>query len=195
MITGVVLAAGRASRMGKVKQILPFKDSTILGCTLENARRSMIQELIVVLGHSADEIQEAVDLSGTRVVVNHRYGEGQSSSLKLGLGQVSPESEAVVFLLADQPLVGAEIINKLIEAFFASKADIIVPTFKGKRGNPVLISRNLFPDLQELFGDVGARSLLEKYAHRVREIETGDSGIIQDIDVWEDYLKFKGREI
>ena len=143
-ISGVILAAGSASRMGKTKQLLSFGKNTLLGQVVQNAGESVLHEIIVVLGHSADEIEKVIDLSGTKVVMNTAYLEGQSTSLIKGLENVSSICDAAIFLLGDQPLVTAAIINRLIDAYETSSAPIVIPYCKVKRGNPVIIARSLF---------------------------------------------------
>ncbi|MDD2496641.1 MAG: molybdenum cofactor cytidylyltransferase [Desulfitobacteriaceae bacterium] len=194
MIAGVILAAGSASRMGKTKQILPFKGNTILGCVIENARRSRVGELVVVIGSAADEVLKKVDFTGVEVLVNQDYLRGQSTSLKLGLKAVAERCEGVIFLLGDQPLVGSDVIDQLIEAFYHSAAAIIIPTYDGKRGNPVLIRRTLFSALEKLSGDVGARKLFKEYAHEIKEVEVSSQRVLLDIDEWQDYVDLQGKE-
>lgn len=193
MITGIILAAGKSSRMGQPKQLLPFRGNTILGCTVENARKSNLRQVIVVLGHAAERVRRAVDLTGVDVIVNHNYHQGQSTSLRAGLEAVAPDSHGAMFLLGDQPLVEATVINQLIESYRSSPAAIIIPTYFGQRGNPVLIARELFPLLEMLTGDQGARVLFDRYATHIREVEVPSRGIITDVDNWQDYLKLHSK--
>lgn len=190
-ISGIILAAGSASRMGKTKQLLPFGKNTLLGQVIQNAGKSALHEIIVVLGHCAEKIEQAIDLSGTKVVRNAAYSKGQSTSLIKGLENVSPICDAAIFLLGDQPLVTAAIINRLIHAFETSTAPIIIPYCNGKRGNPVIIARPLFHRLKSLSADTGARALFDEFKKSILKVSIPDKAILVDVDTIDDYEKLK----
>jgi molybdenum cofactor cytidylyltransferase len=187
-ISGVVLAAGESSRIGETKQLLAFRGSTILGRVIANARGSLLKEIIVVLGHDADKIQRQVDFAGVKVVLNDDYKQGQSSSLKMGLNNVSNRSRAAMFLLGDQPLVDECVINRMIRAYEESLSPIVIPVFAGRRGNPVVIGRELFGELADAAkGDAGARVLFNHHAGLINYVEMDSSFIHADVDTVEDY--------
>jgi molybdenum cofactor cytidylyltransferase len=188
-IAGVILAAGSASRMGKTKQLLPFKGTTLLGQVIQNAGESALHEIILVLGHDADDIEQAIDLSGTKVVRNNEYLKGQSTSLIKGLENISSDCNAAMFLLGDQPLVTAAIINTLIDAFKQSSAPIAIPYCSGKRGNPVIIARPLFHRLKSLSADTGARALFDEFKASILKVSVPDKAILVDVDTMDDYEK------
>ncbi|MCK4767495.1 MAG: nucleotidyltransferase family protein [Desulfobacula sp.] len=190
-ISGIILAAGSASRMGKTKQLLPLGKNTLLGQVIQNAGKSALHEIIVVLGHCAEKIEQAIDLSGTKVVRNAAYSKGQSTSLIKGLENVSPICDAAIFLLGDQPLVTAAIINRLIHAFETSTAPIIIPYCNGKRGNPVIIARPLFHRLKSLSADTGARALFDEFKKSILKVSIPDKAILVDVDTIDDYEKLK----
>ncbi len=193
-VAGVILAAGSSSRIGEVKQLLAFGQTTLLGKVIENASGAPLDEVILVLGHGADEIQRAVRLEGVRVVINEAHAQGQSTSLRAGLSDVSEDTDAVMFILGDQPLVGPEVMNALIDGYCRTKASIVLPTHRGRRGNPVIIDRMLFPRVDSLTGDVGARVLFEEYTEEIVEIPVDDDSIHFDLDTWEDYQKLLDRD-
>ena len=188
-VAGVILAAGSASRMGKTKQLLPFGKTTLLGQVVKNAGESELNEIIVVLGHRADKISQTIDISHTKIVRNKEYSKGQSSSLIKGLENVSSICDAAMFLLGDQPLVNAAIINRLINAFETSRALIIIPYCNDKRGNPVIIARPLFHRLQSLSADTGARILFDEFKKSILKVRIPDKAILVDVDTMEDYEK------
>jgi len=188
-IAGVILAAGSGSRMGKTKQLLPFGKNTILGQVIQNAGESKLNEIIVVLGHCAGKIEKAIDLSGTKVARNNAYQKGQSTSLIKGLENISSVCDAAMFLLGDQPLVSAAIINRLINAFQTSKAQIIIPYYMGIRGNPVIIGSSLFNRLKLLSGDTGPRALFNEFEKSILKIPVSDKAILVDVDTRDDYKK------
>ncbi|MCF8105591.1 MAG: nucleotidyltransferase family protein, partial [Desulfohalobiaceae bacterium] len=193
-VAGIILAAGRSARMGRTKQILPWQGSTILGEVMRQARLSCLNPLTVVLGHEAGRITREVDLKGARVAINPDFAKGQSSSLQAGLDQLPETVQAALFLLGDQPLVTAAVIDRLVREYFELGAAVVIPVCRGRRGNPVLIDRSLFSDLMRLRGDTGARILFEKYADLVRELPVAEQGVLQDIDTWQDYQELYGQE-
>lgn len=187
-ISGVVLAAGESRRIGGTKQLLKFRESTILGQVIANARGSLLDEIIVVLGHDATEIQSRVNLAGVKVVLNDNYKQGQGSSLKVGLSHVSKRSHAAMFLLGDQPLVDECLINEVIRGYGDSLKPIVIPVFAGRRGNPVVIGRELFGELAATAkGDAGARVLFNHHADIIHHLEIDSRFIHVDVDTPEDY--------
>lgn len=195
-VTGIVLAAGEGRRMGRTKQLLPFRGQTILECVVDSALASSLQRVIVVLGHQAALLEPLLKGRDVTVVLNPVYGSGQSSSLKAGLRAVKEESEAVLFLLGDQPLVTPEIIDLILSAYAASPSPIVLPVFAGRRGNPVLFSRGTFPRIKALKEDCGARPLFDEYAGQILAVPVTDPAIHMDIDTEEDYrrlLEFERR--
>ncbi len=193
-ISGIILAAGSASRMGKTKQLLPFGKNTLLGQVVQNARKSALHETIVVLGHCADEIEQAIDFSGTKVVRNTAYSKGQSASLIKGLENISSHCDAAMFLLGDQPLVTAAIINKLIDAFKTSTAPVIIPYCKSVRGNPTIFAKSLFHRLKTLTGDTGPRVLFDEFKESILKVSIFDKAILIDVDTIDDYEKLLSKK-
>ncbi len=188
-ISGIILAAGRSERLGRVKQLLPFRGKPMLSHIVETSLGSRLHEVIVVLGYKAGEIEKTVDLGDATVIINNDYEAGQSTSLRIGLSAISDHSEAALFILGDQPLVTTEVINRLIGEYALEKKGFLIPVFQGKRGNPVLIDRSIFPRLASLTGDQGARVLFEEYADQIKEIDVGDGCIHCDVDTLDDYLR------
>lgn len=194
-ITGVILAAGSASRMGTTKQLLPFGRTTLLGQVVKNAGQSALHDIIVVLGHDAEKIQQTIDLSSTAIVMNPDYAKGQSTSLIKGLEHVKPACDGAMFLLGDQPLVTSHVINTLIRAFETSDALIVLPCFHGKRGNPVIISKALFHRLASLSADTGARVLFDEYKTSILKVPFEDDAVLVDIDTLNDYEQLISKQM
>lgn len=188
-ITGIILAAGLSRRMGTVKSLLPFGDALLLDRVIDNAHQSELASLIVVLGHEAERVRESIDFKESRVIFNPDYRMGQSSSLRAGLGAVPDDSDGAMFLLGDQPFVGSKIIDGLIRAFKEQPSHLIIPTWCGKRGNPVLAHRSIFHMIRGITGDTGARVLFHSLKEQMREVEVADPGIHLDVDTIEDYRK------
>ncbi len=192
-IPGIILAAGRSSRMGRIKQLLDFEGRTMLEQIMNNALESSLNRVIVVLGHAADQIRNVVSFDRVQVIINDRYDQGISTSLQAGLAGVRDDEAGAVFILGDQPLVGSEVINKLVKAYQQKRAPLVIPFCRGERGNPVLVDRALFSRLKTLTGDIGARALFEEYANRIKKVEIEDTGILFDLDTWDDYEALKNK--
>ncbi len=186
-IVGIILAAGLSTRMGTIKSLLPWGQYFLLDRVIAHACRSQLDSVIVVLGHEAETLEEKIDFKESEVIINPDYGMGQSSSLKAGLGALPADTDGAMFLLGDQPFVGVNIINTLIDAFQKQQSSLTIPTHHGKRGNPVLVHRTIFEMIRELSGDTGARVLFGKLSERIQEVDVGDPGIHLDVDTIEDY--------
>ena len=190
-----MLAAGDSSRMGRPKQTLPFRGKTVLEAVVDTALHSTLDKVVVVLGHRAAELSSL--LAGRKAVgliVNADYLRGQSTSTKLGLQAVQNDADAVLFLLADQPLVSLATIETLLEAFRQRQSPIIQPVFEGRRGNPVLFGRETFAHFAALADDQGARSLFKIFGERVRQLDVPDPYIHFDVDSEADYLLLQQME-
>ena len=192
-VAGVILDAGKSSRVGKIKQLLPLSGKAILSYVIEAAIASLLDKVILVLGHAAREIQQMLNYPEISIVYNPMYDRGQSYSVKYGLREVDRSVDAVMFLLADQPLVQPETINKLITAYAEERSLIVLPTFQGKRGNPVLFDRRLFQRLKNLSGDSGGKDLIDEYNDQISKVAVQDPGIHFDVDTQADYLKLQER--
>ena len=187
MISGVILTAGRSSRLGRPKQLLPLAGVPLLTHVLRNAVASSLDEVILVLGHEAARIEAAVGEWGQRVVVNPDYAAGQSTSLRAGLGAIDPTAAAALVLLGDQPQVGPAVIDAVIEGYRTSGGSIVVPHYGGRPGNPVLFARSRFPELARITGDEGARGVVRAHAGEVVAVPVAAGPPPRDVDNEEDY--------
>ncbi|HEV2351111.1 MAG TPA: nucleotidyltransferase family protein [Terriglobia bacterium] len=190
MIPALILAAGESSRMGSDKALLAYRGSTFLEQVIETLRSAGLERVTVVLGHHATEIQRAVKIAGTEVLVNQDYHLGQTSSLQTGLRALNqPEVQAVVLCLVDHPAVSENVIKSLVATFRRSRAPVVIPTYQGQRGHPVLIARPLFAELLALNPTEGANSVVRKYHKATEFVEVKDDGIVIDIDDPKAYLE------
>ena len=185
-IVGVVLGAGRSSRFGAPKQLLPFGDTTMLGQVVRNANTSDLDRVVVVLGRASEELRGSVDFGRAVVVDNTAYGTGCASSLLAGMDAAGKECEALVLLLGDQPGVRAEIIDRVLSEWRRERPWASVTSYGGKLGHPFVFSREAFEDLRGLHGDKAVWKLIEAYPERVRRIEI-DAPLPPDVDTPEDY--------
>jgi molybdenum cofactor cytidylyltransferase len=181
LIAAVVLAAGASSRMGRPKQTISLQGVPMLEMVLESFRRSRVGRVVVVLGANAAEVRKRIKIAHEVVVVNEAFSEGMSSSLRLGLEHTG-EAEAAIIALGDQPFVLPGTINRMVAAYDESRARIVIPTYRGARGNPVLFDRSVFPQIKRIRGDSGARAVVQKNAEQVLEVEVPDRGVLIDID-------------
>ena len=195
-LSGVILAAGASSRMGRSKQLLPLADRPLLQHVLDAAANSCLDEIIVVLGHRAQEIDTAIQLPSQRairVVVNPDYALGQSTSLRLGLRATHAGAEAAAILLGDQPHVTGALIDRVAAAFVAAAAPVVRPVHTDPRGHrvpghPVFLARRIWPEVEQLRGDQGARVLLSVHPDWLLEVPL-ESDLPNDIDTWEEYQR------
>jgi molybdenum cofactor cytidylyltransferase len=195
MISAIVLAAGESKRMGRSKQILAWQGKTLLRHVLESLINSNADEIILVLGHEADAIGKSVTEFEIKVVINPDYKQGMASSLLQGLLAIDPRSEAFLVLLADQPGIGPEIINRMIREFRQAipKRGIVRPVYRGLRGHPVLIGAQYLREARKLQGDVGARQILIDHPDDILEIDVDQDAVLKDIDTPEEYLRYTKR--
>ena len=186
-VAAIVLAAGESRRFGQPKQLLPVGSKTMIQHVVDVVLDSPVEQVIVVLGCRAAEIGASVADRPVQVVVNQGWRSGLSSSVRAGLSAVKPEIAAALFVLADQPGVTAEVIARLVERYRETGAPIVVPTHRGRRGNPVLFDRTLFAELMEVKGDQGGRQLIAEHKDEVEKVEVGTEAILIDIDTADDY--------
>jgi len=180
--SAVILAAGTSTRMGSVKQLLRLDDRPLLQHVLDNVRASAVQEIVLVLGAAGEAIQREIDTLGLRVVINENYLQGMGTSLKAGLCAVDELSQAAIIVLADQPFVQPATLDQLIAEHQRSKAQVVIPTYRGFRGNPVLLDRSVFPEVMALTGDIGCRAIFGDHLEGIVKLPVDDVGILLDID-------------
>src|SRR5687767_13846932 len=164
MISAVVLAAGRAERMGEQKLLLPLRGKPVLQWVLESALASDLHEVICVV-RDLEGVRRKISLVDERLywLTNYTADRGQSTSVTAGLWPIDPKSDGALFLVGDQPTIRSELIDAVIERFDAGATLIVAPIFSGELGNAVLFYRTLFPELVRLTGDRCGRSLVDKY--------------------------------
>lgn len=187
-VVAAVLAAGLARRFTGFKPLAPLGTSTLLGTTLEGLRSADLHRTLLVVGHRAQEVLEAIETNGMEVVHNPRYREGMSTSLQAGFRVLHGDEEGVLIVLGDQPFVRPDTIDRLREAYAATRPMAAVPTHRGQRGNPVLLSPLLRGEVERLSGDVGCRDLLRK-RRDILLVEVDDPGILLDVDTEADLAR------
>lgn len=187
-IAALVLAAGRSRRMAPHNKLLVLDKTgkTMIARVVDNVLSSLARPVLVVTGHMAEQVETALGGRPVQYVHAPDYAEGLSASLKSGVAAVPPESAAVIVCLGDMPLVTGRMIDRLLEAYNPTEGRLIVlPTFRGKQGNPMLWDRRFFPEILAITGDTGARFLVGKYAEFVAEVEMADDAVLRDFDTTE----------
>jgi molybdenum cofactor cytidylyltransferase len=199
----IILAAGSSTRMGngRHKLLLPLNNRPVLAHVIDATRASQARPIIIVLGHEADQVLTHIESYARHpdilFVQNPDYLQGMSTSLKMGIeilisndyrkNKSMGEVDSVLILLGDQPLITPQIIDTLVVTWHTTGKRIIAPNYAGKRGNPTLFAASLFPELLQITGDEGGRSVLERHRQEVETIELGDAEANYDVDTWEAY--------
>ncbi len=201
MISGIILAAGESRRMGKaggdavMKQTLKIGESTILERVIDVLYGSTLEDVIVVLGHRADEIREKIlskvehRLRPVRIAVNERYKDGMLSSIQCGLRALSDETRAFLIALGDQPFISGNLVNEIVEGYKRSGRGIAIPTYRGSRGHPLVLDIKYKEEVLSTSVKLGMRQVITKHAHDVLEVKIDSEDILKDIDTPEDYRR------
>lgn len=204
-VAGIILAAGRARRMGRLKQLLPFQGRPMLSHVLDHGAAAGLSPLVLVLGCGRDRIREAIPQPRAEVVLNRAWESGMASSIAAGLAHLKqiaasgpdsgPGPEGALFLLGDQPLVDTALIRSLLDRAARTPDRILVPTCRGKRGNPVYFPARFFGPLQQLSGNTGGRQIFTRFPEDVLEIPVDTPAVCRDIDTPEDYDRLCGTQV
>ena len=184
-IAAVVLAAGRSRRMAPHNKLLITDKAgkPMIARVVDNVLSSGARPILVVLGHQSEQIETALAGKPVRFIHAADYAEGLAASLKAGIAAVPEDCAAAVVCLGDMPLVTGRMIDRLVSAYDPEEGrQIVLPTFRGKQGNPMLWDRRFFPEILQISGDSGARFLTGKYAEVLAEIEMGDDAVLRDFD-------------
>ncbi len=188
MISGILLAAGASSRMGEPKALLKIGDRTFLQNIVNILHRARVEDITIVVGADADAVQSSLGWFTGRVVHNPRWCEGQLTSLLTGMDAASSESvHGFLICPVDRPLLTQDTVVKVLHGFWSSGKNIVIPTYRGKRGHPVIFGASLLPALHGLSGDCGANSLFRTLPQEILEVPTENEGILCNIDTPEDY--------
>ena len=191
-VTAVVLAAGQSSRMGQVKQLLPWGDTTVLGQTIRNLQETAVYDILVVSGHEANKVETIALREGVNAIRNRQYASGEMiSSLQTAVRQLPEWVTAVLVALADQPMVPPEVMDQLLFAYWQGKGSLVAPAFDGRRGNPVLIGREHFAELLALTPDEAPRTLLQRHPADLHLVPVSSAAVLHDLDSPEDYERWR----
>ena len=190
MIVAIILAAGASTRMGRPKALLPVEGTTFIERIVRALDDTNVDRTLVVLGHNADAMRDAIAYLGVDTAVNPDFSRGQLSSLQAAIRALDGEPvDAILVHLVDHPFIDSALVNRMIERFYAEGKLIVVPSFAGRRGHPVLFSSKLFPEFMSASLETGAKPVVRGHPSETLELETDEKGILVDIDTPEEYQK------
>jgi molybdenum cofactor cytidylyltransferase len=192
MISGILLAAGESKRMeGAFKPLLKWGKRTVIGECVYQLRNSRLAEIFVVLGHRELEVRQSLAGSGVQYAINRNYRNGMLSSIKAGLAMLSPNEDAVLIALVDQPMIKSSLINRLILAFEEGDKGIVLPVYEGKHGHPIIMSTAYVDDIMQLNDDSegGLRELINSNRGDWLEVAVEIPDVLEDIDSPADYQR------
>ena len=187
MISAILLAAGQSKRMyGENKLAKKIQGIPLIKLSVKNILASSIDELIVILGYQKEIIEKIIDKNERiKFVFNGNFKSGMASSIKIGLNNLSEKTEAFFICLGDMPMVNHDIYNQLIES--KDNKEIIVPTYKGHQGNPVLFDKSMKEKVLDIRGDVGAKKILELNKDKILNLEIDDQSITKGFNTQDDF--------
>ena len=194
MISAVLLAAGKSERMGKFKQLLPIGSKTFVETCVDNLLASRADEVIVVTGYNQAAVSEVLAGRPVRIVNNPDFESGMASSIKRGVDEVAAAARAFMIALADQPLIGPDVLNQIISQYEDSASLILIPTYLGRRGHPILLDSSLKGEVLSMDPHVGLRQVTHKHEHQIVYLEVGTSSVLTDFDLPEDLDLLPKRE-
>ena len=197
MISALILAAGQAKRMGQPKMLLPWGDTTVLGQVIETVQRAGVNDILVVTGGAREQVEEIVAGYGGRVVHNENFKDGEMlSSLQIGLRVLrgfavsdSSSAEAALIILGDQPQVEERSVRAVASRFVETRARLVVPSYRMRRGHPWLIARPLWEEILQMNPHQTPRDFLNRHASEIEYVNVDTPSILSDLDTLEDYLK------
>jgi len=187
MIWAVVLAAGESRRMGTQKLLLPFGEATVVEAVIRTALDSCVDRALAVLGSDRDAIRLKLEPYGVDFAVNEDFAKGMLSSVQAGFKALPADAAAAVVMLGDQPFLPARVVDAVVAAYRASGKGIVVPSFRGRRGHPVLVGLEYRDEVVRLDPEEGLRQLIRAHPEDLFEAEVEDANILRDLDLPEDY--------
>lgn len=186
MISAILLAAGESRRMGEFKQLLRLGEKSFVEHCVDNLLASRVNEVIVVTGHRDLEVRHAIADRTVRFAHNLDFKSGMASSVKCGVRAVSESARACVLALVDQPQIGADVINRVIDTYEAPTL-IVIPTHEGKKGHPILFDLRLKEEILAMDPEQGLRQVVHAHWDKLAHVEVSSSAVLEDCDLPEDY--------
>lgn len=192
-IVAIVLAAGLSSRMGKFKQLLPFKDKKVISYIVDVLQQSCLINTFVVVGHQKQMVEQELSGYDVGIIFNENYQEGMHTSVMSGVKNLPAECDGFMMVLGDQPEISVKLINALIDYKSNNDKGIIIPSFSNKRGHPVIFDKKYINQAMSLDPDKGLKALVQQNQHDIDYMVVKDDRILFDIDTPSDYEKLIKR--
>lgn len=183
MLAAAILSGGESRRMGTPKALIPYRGHTFLEHLIEVTTHPRVGIRRIVLGAGAENIRDQLHLDNASVVINQNWQQGQLSSIQTAVrGLPAGETEGLILCPVDHPLVSAELVARLIAEFDASGKLIVLPTFHGKRGHPLIFRASLYDEILSASPEVGARQVVWNHASKLLEVPTEEEGTILNLN-------------
>jgi len=187
-ISAIILSAGESKRMGSLKQLLPFGHKTVIETVLDNFLQADLYETIVVLGHQAEQISKVLG-KNVKIAINEKYKDGMLSSIQCGINATSKNTDAFLIGLVDQPFVKVDAIRMILKHFEECGKGIVIPSYNGKRGHPIIIDAKYRDEIFHLDPSVGLRQLVYRHENDLAYVDVPSDEVIRDMDYPEDYKR------
>lgn len=185
-VVAILLAAGRSERMGAFKPLLPFGETTVIRNCIQNLRQAGVEDIVVVLGHRAEDLQQTLGDLRLGFAINPDSTSEMSASIACGLRELLPETRAALIALTDQPAVPPDVIRAIVSEWTSGER-LVIPEFQGRGGHPVLVDLRFREELLNLDSSGGLRSFLKAHQEQVRRLPVNSPFIARDMDTWDDY--------
>ena len=186
-VSALLLAAGQSRRMGAFKPLLPFGDQTVVEFCITNLRTAGINQIVVVVGHRADEIKKRLQSANVSFALNSDPDSEMSVSIARGVELISEDAKALLIGLVDHPAVPTDTIKQIIDEW--QTGALVQPEYNGRGGHPVLIDLKYREDLLHLDPQKGLRAIFDAHRNQVRRLSVNSPYVARDIDTWEDYQR------
>ena len=193
-VTALILAAGRSTRMGQPKMLLPWGETTVLGQVISTVQRAGLKEIIVISGGAREDVEAIASAHGTRTVFNPEFASGEMlSSIQTGLQELAPSAlngrEGALIVLGDQPQVQERSVRAVVSRFEETGASLVVPSVQMRRGHPWLVASLLWDEILALRSNESPREFINRHAAEIEYVNMDTPSILADLDTPEDYLK------
>ena len=186
-VVGVLLAAGESRRMGRLKALLPFGEHTVIEHVLQPLLQAELAEVAVVLGHRAAEIATVLQRWPVRLLHNPQYQHGMTTSVQAALRALQPVPDAYMLALVDQPHVPLHLVQQLLATFSATRKGLVIPTYAGKRGHPIILASTYRAEILALGPEHGLNVVTRGHAEDTLEVPVSYEDILQDMDYPDEY--------
>ena len=185
--SAILLAAGQSRRMGAFKPLLPFGNKTVIECCIDYLQRGGVETIVVVLGHRANEVREALRNLPVIFATNPDPTSEMGASIAAGVRELPSSAQAALIALSDHPAVPANVVSTLLQTW-ENGARLVIPTWQNRGGHPVLVDLTFKQELLHLSSTGGLKALFEAHSEEVKRVPVDSPFIARDMDTWDDYL-------